>query len=106
MSLFPRTMLVSAYFEGFFIKGLKMTDTEQELVYCGNCNGSGEGLYNGAICYVCKGLGEVWADVEVEEDEGEEQMGILMNILGVVDDIEEDPDDYSGMGWVDDRGRP
>jgi RecJ-like exonuclease len=86
-------MLVSAYFEGFFIKGLEMTD--KELVYCGNCKGSGEGFYNGAVCYVCKGLGEVWADVEVEEDEEFE-----------VEEEYEDPNDYVGMGWVDDRGRP
>ncbi len=72
-----------------------MPNVEQELVYCGNCNGSGEGLYNGAVCYVCKGLGEIWVDVkeEVEEDEEDEEE-------------DEDPDDYIGMGWVDDRGRP
>lgn len=29
-------------------------DTE---VLCGQCNGSGEGMYDGTICYRCKGSG-------------------------------------------------
>lgn len=26
---------------------------------CPNCNGSGEGMYDGSRCHVCKGSGEV-----------------------------------------------
>ena len=26
---------------------------------CTNCNGSGEGMYDGSRCYVCKGKGTV-----------------------------------------------
>lgn len=29
---------------------------------CGNCNGSGEGMYGGTKCYVCKGGGSVLVD--------------------------------------------
>ena len=30
---------------------------EEDL--CTNCNGSGEGMYDGSRCYVCKGKGTV-----------------------------------------------
>lgn len=30
-----------------------------EPLICGNCNGSGEGRYEGYTCVVCKGRGEV-----------------------------------------------
>lgn len=28
---------------------------------CGACNGSGEGMYDGSSCRVCKGTGSAWA---------------------------------------------
>ena len=31
---------------------------QEEFGYCSNCNGSGEGRYEGERCYVCKGKGE------------------------------------------------
>lgn len=32
-------------------------DEQEEDELCGNCNGSGEGMYEGTRCYVCKGSG-------------------------------------------------
>ena len=44
---------------------------EQEKLTCTNCNGSGEGMYDGTKCTMCKGSGVeyVLADVEGIEDE-------------------------------------
>ena len=30
-----------------------------DKVICNNCNGSGEGMYDGSVCQSCKGMGEV-----------------------------------------------
>lgn len=34
-------------------------EEEEESETCGNCNGSGEGMYDGSTCSSCKGLGEI-----------------------------------------------
>ena len=45
---------------------------ETESVICGDCNGSGEGMYDGSTCRTCGGEGEV--DVEIETTtEGEDE---------------------------------
>lgn len=36
---------------------------------CSNCNGSGEGMYDGSICRYCKGSGEVEIEDEIDFDE-------------------------------------
>lgn len=41
-----------------------------ESVICSDCNGSGEGMYDGSRCSTCRGSGEV--EVEIN-DEGEEE---------------------------------
>lgn len=33
-------------------------EVKEEGGYCAACNGSGEGMYDGARCPVCKGRGE------------------------------------------------
>ena len=33
-------------------------DEEAEHGICRNCNGSGEGMHDGTLCYTCKGKGE------------------------------------------------
>ena len=47
--------------------------------YCQMCNGSGEGMYDGATCWACRGKGCTTAPCEVcggygvvDEDGGEE----------------------------------
>ena len=37
---------------------------ETESVICGDCNGSGEGSYDGSTCRTCRGSGEVEVEVE------------------------------------------
>jgi DnaJ-class molecular chaperone len=46
--------------------------------YCGWCNGSGEGMYDGSTCRSCKGMGEMTdrcedcdgtGEIPVDEDE-------------------------------------
>lgn len=32
------------------------------LVCCSQCNGSGEGMYEGTTCHNCGGKGEVWEE--------------------------------------------
>lgn len=39
---------------------------------CGNCSGSGEGMYDGSTCQVCKGSGEVQIKCECEEETDED----------------------------------
>ena len=39
---------------------------EAEMEYCGQCAGSGEGMHDGASCSACGGVGEVFADCELE----------------------------------------
>ena len=39
---------------------------EKDLGYCLHCAGSGEGMYDGSVCYTCKGSGHERADVEDE----------------------------------------
>lgn len=34
-------------------------DPNHEPTICGSCNGSGEGMFDGARCYACKGCGEL-----------------------------------------------
>lgn len=41
-------------------------DEEQEWL-CGDCNGSGEGMYGGTICRACHGLGVIH-DADLRED--------------------------------------
>jgi hypothetical protein len=48
-------------------------DGEMELACCGNCSGSGEGMYDGATCGVCRGRGEVLVPVEAEPAADEEE---------------------------------
>ena len=31
----------------------------EESYLCGQCDGSGEGRYDGSVCQTCKGMGEV-----------------------------------------------
>ena len=48
------------------------TSCATESVICGDCNGSGEGSYDGSTCWTCRGEGEV--DVEIETTtEGEDE---------------------------------
>lgn len=44
-----------------------------ESVICSDCNGSGEGMFDGSRCSTCGGSGEVEVDVGelVGQDEGE-----------------------------------
>lgn len=35
-------------------------EEEEETVYCPQCNGSGEGMYDGSRCWLCKGSGEYY----------------------------------------------
>ena len=39
---------------------------------CGTCNGSGEGRYDGSVCYACHGKGEVKIECDCEEEEIED----------------------------------
>lgn len=39
--------------------------SEPEEGYCSACAGSGEGLWEGDVCRVCKGSGMVWYPAEV-----------------------------------------
>jgi len=39
---------------------------KKELI-CTNCNGSGEGQYDGATCHYCKGRGTQLVEIESEE---------------------------------------
>ena len=42
---------------------------EMESVICGNCSGSGEGMYDDNTCSTCRGTGEVLREVDhVEVD--------------------------------------
>lgn len=43
---------------------------DMESVTCSDCNGSGEGMFDGSRCSTCGGSGEVW--VEVDESDSEE----------------------------------
>ena len=36
----------------------EMADPDDEPGICGNCNGSGEGRFDGTTCWSCKGSGE------------------------------------------------
>lgn len=38
-------------------------------VICGNCSGSGEGMYEGSRCYACRGRGEYRCEVEDEVED-------------------------------------
>ena len=42
-------------------------DCIDEPLLCGDCNGSGEGRYDGSSCFSCKGSGEIPARREDEE---------------------------------------
>lgn len=42
------------------------TDDEEEFGLCGQCSGSGEGMYDGSVCRVCKGSGVI--DNREQED--------------------------------------
>ncbi len=33
-------------------------------ILCGQCDGSGEGMYDGSVCQTCKGMGEVRQEEE------------------------------------------
>jgi DnaJ-class molecular chaperone len=46
--------------------------SHMEEVICSACNGSGEGAYDSSRCSTCRGHGEVWVEVEDEEEEVEE----------------------------------
>ena len=39
---------------------------------CSACNGSGEGLWEGGICHVCRGDGEVSETNPITEDQEDE----------------------------------
>ena len=47
-------------------KGEQMTEQ-----LCSNCNGSGEGMYDGTICHVCKGHGTILVDDDGQESDDE-----------------------------------
>ena len=34
-------------------------EEDQDAGYCEICNGSGEGMYDGSTCWLCKGSGHV-----------------------------------------------
>lgn len=36
-----------------------LNDAVGDPVICGGCNGSGEGSYDGSVCYTCRGKGEI-----------------------------------------------
>jgi len=38
---------------------------------CSNCNGSGEGMYDGTTCHVCKGHGTILVDDDEQESDDE-----------------------------------
>lgn len=40
-----------------------------EMVLCSNCNGSGEGMYDGSRCSSCGGKGEVPEEIREEDEE-------------------------------------
>ena len=40
---------------------------EMESVICGNCSGSGEGMYDGSTCSTCNSSGEVLREVDQVE---------------------------------------
>ena len=40
-----------------------------EMALCANCNGSGEGMYDGSRCSSCNGKGEVLEEVNEPCDE-------------------------------------
>jgi hypothetical protein len=46
---------------------------EYEEQYCGNCSGSGEGMYDGSRCWSCKGSGTEWVLVEPEPEPEDEE---------------------------------
>ena len=46
--------------------------THMEEDICPQCNGSGEGMYDGSRCSSCKGTGTAWIEVEDEPTEGED----------------------------------
>jgi len=46
---------------------------ETEMVICGDCNGSGEGMYDGSRCRTCGGSGEVEVDVDLDAEDGDGQ---------------------------------
>ena len=44
-----------------------MSEEHEDLI-CPKCNGSGEGMYDGTICSLCKGSGV--EEVDKEKDSG------------------------------------
>ena len=40
-------------------------------VICPTCNGSGEGMYDGTTCHVCKGHGTILVDEDEQENDDE-----------------------------------
>ena len=41
------------------LEDIKEVREERDEDYCGSCNGSGEGRYDGSVCPSCKGSGMV-----------------------------------------------
>ena len=52
----------------------KPEPVEYEESCCASCSGSGEGMWDGSTCTVCKGTGSQWYPVAgPDEDEDEEE---------------------------------
>jgi DnaJ-class molecular chaperone len=46
--------------------------SNQKEIICTNCNGSGEGQYDGTTCHYCKGRGTQLIEIESEDSEDSE----------------------------------
>jgi DnaJ-class molecular chaperone len=47
---------------------IRMDERDEDSGYCPACNGSGEGGYDGSICSLCRGCGEI------NEPDGDEEI--------------------------------
>lgn len=53
-------MVLSVIEEGDDAEEQEEDEDEEKEWLCGDCNGSGEGMYGGTICHFCKGLGIIY----------------------------------------------